>query len=732
VRLLLPGVLIALALARASLQVTSGLSAEYFANERFTGTPAHRTVDRELSTARILAGWVGDPPPTFSVAWQGYLTVPRAGEYTLATTSDDGSRVMVGARVVVDNGGQHAAVTRTGRVRLEAAAHRVRIEFEQHGGPFEMALRMDGEPVPSWLLSTQPRPIWALRAARMIEWLMAAAGAATVAWLMWLLIRSRRSVVSAIARHPRFASLLLFVGLAVVETWPLARHPARLSRNDNSDTILNEWVLAWVAHQAPRAPLHLYDANIFHPERDTLAYSESMIVQSAMGAPLHWLGASPVFVYNVLLMAGMALTGWSLCLVISRWTGDWSAGLLSGVLAAFNAHTITTLPHLQGQHMEFLAPALLALDALLRGGGVRDALRLAGWFTLQALTSVHLMIFTTFALIAGVLARPRDWLGPRFGRTAGLIALAAGAALVALLPFLLPYWRVSSGQGLSRTLEEQARMSAGWRDYLTTAGTLHYELWSHRFTSSTGLFPGVVGLALTTVAFARGVALSDPRARMCAAFGSVALLLSFGPAVPGYATLYEVLLPLHGIRAVARFGYIVLFAVAALAGFGLVEVRRLAPARAWPAIPGVLVAFAVIEPLAAPLTLTRANPISPIYATVASSPDAVIAEIPFYGGAAAHAQARYLLNSTAHWKPMVNGYSGAAPASFHDRVEALAGFPDAVAIAALRNAGVTHVFVHVDRLPSGILGAIAQVPALEELESLDGIVLYRLNQLQSR
>src|SRR5207244_5203749 len=114
-------------------------------------------------------------------------------------------------------------------------------------------------------------------------------------------------------------------------------------------TRLNEWTMAWVAHQAPRAPLHLYDANIFYPERRTLAYSESLLVQAAMAAPLLWMGASPVLAYNIVLLAGFALTGWAMFLVLWRWTGDAMAALTGGILMGFNAHTLTRMPHLQAQ-----------------------------------------------------------------------------------------------------------------------------------------------------------------------------------------------------------------------------------------------------------------------------------------------------------------------------------------------------------------------------------------------
>ena len=83
----------------------------------------------------------------------------------------------------------------------------------------------------------------------------------------------------------RLGSLALFVLLAILHTWPLATNPGRLSRNDTADTIHHEWILAWDAHQLASDPGRLFDANIFYPERDTLAYSDHLLPQAVMGAP---------------------------------------------------------------------------------------------------------------------------------------------------------------------------------------------------------------------------------------------------------------------------------------------------------------------------------------------------------------------------------------------------------------------------------------------------------------
>ena len=126
------------------------------------------------------------------------------------------------------------------------------------------------------------------------------------------------------ARRP--IALVAFVALAIAHTWPLARDPAHLSRVDASDALLNTWAIAWVAHQLPRDPRHLFDANIFYPERLTLGYSEAMIVQGVLAMPIIAATGSAVLAYNLVLIAGFALTGWAFCLLVHAWTGSWAAG----------------------------------------------------------------------------------------------------------------------------------------------------------------------------------------------------------------------------------------------------------------------------------------------------------------------------------------------------------------------------------------------------------------------
>ena len=56
-----------------------------------------------------------------------------SGVYTLNTRSDDGSILWVDGAEVVNNDGLHGPRTRSGRIRLSAGWHRVRIAFFENG-----------------------------------------------------------------------------------------------------------------------------------------------------------------------------------------------------------------------------------------------------------------------------------------------------------------------------------------------------------------------------------------------------------------------------------------------------------------------------------------------------------------------------------------------------------------------------------------------------------------------
>ena len=551
-------------------------------------------------------------------------------------------------------------------------------------------------------------------------------------------------------RGGRIAAICLL--LAVVHTWPLATAPGTLSRNDNADAELNEWIMAWVAHQLPRAPAHLFDGNIFYPQRDSLAFSEPLIVPALMGAPLYWLGVSPVFVFNVILLLGFALTAWAGYTLAFAWTGDRAAGVLAGSMFAFNTHTLTRLAHVQGIHAWGLPLALYSADRVLVYGRWRDALWLAVWMTAMAYTSGYLIVFATVMIAVVLLARVPDWL-PRPGRVAMLFGGAAVLAAIAVIPVYLPYRRVAR-LGMVRSIESVTEFSATLKGYLAAAGRIHFSTWSGGFWANPvdAFFPGFVVIVLAIAASvwvfttrrpreqadlfpeaASAIALDRRRVVMLIAIAVTGVLLSLGTRTPVYGWVYQVFPPMQGLRAASRFGNLFLLAMAVLAAYGLASLRRRLPAARAGAIVVALVVLANIESLRAPLHYTRFTGIPPIYSLLAKEPGRVVlVEVPFYPPQGVFENGTYVLNSTAHWRSLMNGYSGYTPEAYRKYAEAFWYFPREYAIQAMRKAGATHVMIHPHAFGNEAEQAkmwqdVAASPYLERIAvTPGGPALYRL------
>ena len=531
---------------------------------------------------------------------------------------------------------------------------------------------------------------------------------------------------------------LVFVVLSIVHTWPLATNPSRLSRNDNADTQLCEWIVSWIAHRMLRDPLHLFDANIFYPERYTLAFSEPLIPPGVIGMPLRWLGASPVLTYNLLLLVGFTLTAAGTYALIKRFTGDHLAGIMGGSLFAFNSYTLTSLPHLQAQYALWLPLAILAFDNLIRKRRTSDALMLALFLTLCAFTSIYLAVITAVAMGIVFVSRTPDWWGYRpvsFILQIGVVAvLACGVFLLVLSPYL----RVFESHKVIRPIEMVSALSASPLAYLASAGRIHYSLWSHDFYqySSASLFPGLTAVILCFVAFAgRPNLLTRRRRRMFMIIGAGGFLLSLGPATPIYTWLYRIFPPLQGLRAASRFGVLVLLSVAALAGYGLSQLRQRWKGKRWATVVVVgLIIVVNLEALRAPMGYTSFEGIPLIYKTLASKSETiVVVELPFPPPGIIPRNAAYMLASTVHWKPLLNGYSGFTPESYERRADLLRDFPSEIAVAELERSGVTHVVVHLNNYPEErveeLLAVLSNHPKFMLMaESQEGIRIYRLHR----
>ena len=108
-----------------------GLLGEYFVGTERTGTPKLVRVDTTVDFHWELASpGPGLPEDRFSVRWTGKLTPPKSGRYVLALRSDDGSRLFLDGKLVVDDWGDHPPTLKTAEIELVGGkAYDLRLEY---------------------------------------------------------------------------------------------------------------------------------------------------------------------------------------------------------------------------------------------------------------------------------------------------------------------------------------------------------------------------------------------------------------------------------------------------------------------------------------------------------------------------------------------------------------------------------------------------------------------------
>jgi hypothetical protein len=216
------------------------------------------------------------------------------------------------------------------------------------------------------------------------------------------------------------------------------------------------------------------------------------------------------------------------------------------------------------------------------------------------------------------------------------------------------------------------------------------------------LFPGF----MASVAGVAGLALgwrAGGRRELATLYGGLAVLavwVSLGPDAGLYRVLQATIPGISFTHAPSRFGLLAGFALCVMTGVSisalLARLDRSQRAGRVTALAVILVAAAALE-LKTPLSFSRVPPVQPAYRMLATMPRGPVLELPFYSWRFAAARTQYLLDSTAHWMPLVNGYSSHTPRDFLENTNTFAGFPSLEAFRLLERDRVRYAVFHLDR-----------------------------------
>ena len=618
------------------------------------------------------------PVRRWTFRWAGPLRVDEPGRYRLWVAGRGRVEVSLDGRpALVAEGDPLKAGTEIG---LAAGEHPLEVVLRRTGpGPrLRLGWSHGGrdELIPPRRLGARTSRIgW--RLTDLLALAVAALAGAVVFIAPWERPRALPAA-SPVTRREVGRSLAGHAVLVALMSWPLVLDLAHTGVMDRPDGRLNAWILAWDVHALGHEPWRLFQAPIFHPLPDTLAFSENLILPAALSAPFQLLGG-PVLGYNVILLVSMIVSGLGAQLLVRRVSGDRFAAFVGGAMFAVGAHRWIRLAHLHAQVTIFLPFALLALDRFWARRTLPRALLVGLLLALQALSAIYLGAVTALALASAIVASLFAGL-----RARDLLRLAAGGALAALilLPVARPYMRMRSFYGMEWSMADVSTYATTLESY-AAAGTRLYGPIGQRHLDpervQDTLFPGLTVLVLGLA----GIAVAPRRYRVVAvAASTLAILVSLGPQTPVYRFLHENLVFVRGVRALSRFSLLPVLCLDVLAGIALSGRRHVLAVGA--------LALMLIESANVPIRYAAyAGP--PEWARWLAGRPGAAAVLPLGEG-----DTQAMLDGTAHFRPLVNGDSGFVPRPYTRTMELLQEPLAEDALRLLRAVGVSDVVTRSD------------------------------------
>jgi hypothetical protein len=484
--------------------------------------------------------------------------------------------------------------------------------------------------------------------------------------------------------------------LTIVVTWPQAWH-ASTRISEHFDARFSIWRLGWIAHALRTDPRGLFDANIFHPAPLTLAFSDATMLQGVLAAPLFWMGASPLLIYNLVLFGGYIGSGLAMFILARHLTRNAGAGLVAAAIFTVLPYRTEHFMHLEMQWAMFIPLTFWALHQVIETRALGWAVVAGVFMWLQVLSCVYYGIFLGLSVVAFVIAvlwqMRRDGIKPLFLP----LAIAAVVAMTLVVPYAIPYALAARDIGV-RPPFEIALYSAQPINYLASPTTNWLWGWTANRLGSAELrlFPGLLAILLGL-----GSAFAKPKRPLWLYFVVlvVALAFSFGTNIPLFAQLLDRVQALRGLRSLSRFAIVVSCALAVLAAVGTDVVMRRWAVESQRArlLPLILCACVLLEGMNRPLALIElaASKRPEVYELLRKAAPGVVLELPIprYDALPGY-DPTYQVWSLWHWKPLVNGYSGYYPRDYVNTMIRMEIFPETASINRLRAHGVRYIVIH--------------------------------------
>ena len=521
------------------------------------------------------------------------------------------------------------------------------------------------------------------------------------------------------------SSFLIFLTASLYITFPLVFHLGSLATGLGDELVI-AWIQNLVIHSLTTNPFSLFEANIYYPFHNSLAFSDLFLTSSILSLiPLKIIG-EPIATVNFTLISSLAMLGFFTYLLIYYLTKDFCISVLGGMLIIFSPAVLDKVVHLQILSIQWVPLSILFFIIFIRTQKTRYLIFSLISFLLQTYNSFLPGYFIAFSLFIISLY---SWFYDK-KKTKKLITknniLFIALSITLIIPIVIPYYSVSNEFAYTRDIRDAIHFAIQPEDLLYPGSSTRlkdylYFLPFNQFSQNGEFKPGYLGLVLSLLCifalyyFIRNFKKNGFYVRSFITISLLGFILSLGPVlhlgrqtihepfpiVLPYTLFYYILPGFQGFRNSSRWEMLFIFGIVVVITLILHNLfKRYSSKRK--VIIYLLLFVGIIAEFSFPMhfeKIIQRKDFPLVYSWLAITPrDTKIIELPIYNWNMWPGTQNELLRqyySTSHFRKMVNGYTGFSPPPWQNLVVNISkDFPSDNITKLLKQLNIDYIVMH--------------------------------------
>jgi len=520
------------------------------------------------------------------------------------------------------------------------------------------------------------------------------------------------------------SALFIFIFAALFITFPLVFHLGQFTTGAG-DELLIAWIHAWVIHALVTNPLAIFNANIYYPYPNSLAFSDLFITGSLLTAPFVYLLGQPIVANNITLISSLIFLGFFIFLLAYYLTKNYIVSILSGTLVIFSPATLSNAIQIQMLEIYWIPLAILFLLQFFERNKTRFLLGFLLCFLLQFYNSflpAYFILFSSIIIFLFVFQIKRKKMNVYFTKKNILLVLLT---FIFMVPLIIPYYQVSNEFHYTRDLRYSIHFAMQPEDFLypginTKLNTFLVQyIPTNHYSQNNEFKPGYLGVVFSLLILFILFIIFQKRKKLTTnekiflTIALVGLLLSFGPflhldrhtihypiPIPlPYLVFYYLLPGFQGFRNSQRWEMLFIIGIAIV--ISLVFNKMFKKISVKKKVISYLLVFTGIVLEFMPfsfMSLPQREHFPKVYSWMATTPpNSTFVMLPIFNWNMQPNIGQELYReyfSTVEFRPMVNGYSGFSPPPWQVFISSLnKEFPNHESIKKLRSIGVHYIII---------------------------------------